>query len=94
MPFCPFFGEGSPTKIDYRKKGTIILTSLLTRRSKPKQRRAQAAQRQPASMDLGPSDSQGLGPQPARCLLEGVAEASIESRSQDSLGGTKKNYYR
>ena len=25
----PFFGEGSPTKIDYRKKGTLILTSLL-----------------------------------------------------------------
>ena len=29
MPFYPFFGEGSPTKIDYRKKGTLILTSLL-----------------------------------------------------------------
>ena len=29
-PFSPaFFGEGSPTKIDYRKKGTLILTSLL-----------------------------------------------------------------
>ena len=27
---CPFLGEGSPTKIDYRKKsGTLILTSLL-----------------------------------------------------------------
>ena len=26
----PFFGEGSPSKIDYRKKtGTLILTSLL-----------------------------------------------------------------
>ena len=26
----PFFGEGSPTKIDYRKKvGTLLLTSLL-----------------------------------------------------------------
>ena len=25
----PFFGEGFPTKIDYRKKGTLILTSLL-----------------------------------------------------------------
>ena len=24
-----FFGEGSPTKIDYRKQGTLILTSLL-----------------------------------------------------------------
>ena len=24
-----FFGEGSPTKIDKRKKGTLILTSLL-----------------------------------------------------------------
>ena len=24
-----FGGEGSPTKIDYRKKGTLILTSLL-----------------------------------------------------------------
>ena len=22
VPFYPFFGEGSPTKIDYRKKGT------------------------------------------------------------------------
>ena len=29
MPFYPFLGEGSPTKIDYRKKGTLILTSLL-----------------------------------------------------------------
>ena len=29
VPFCPFWGEGSPTKIDYRKKGTLILTSLL-----------------------------------------------------------------
>ena len=30
VPFYPFFGEGSPTKIDDRKKGTlIILTSLL-----------------------------------------------------------------
>ena len=28
MPFRPFLGEGSPTKIDYRKKGTLILTSL------------------------------------------------------------------
>ena len=25
---CPFLGEGSPTKIDYRKKGTLILTLL------------------------------------------------------------------
>ena len=25
----PFFGGGSPAKIDYRKKGTLILTSLL-----------------------------------------------------------------
>ena len=24
-----FFGEGFPTKINYRKKGTLILTSLL-----------------------------------------------------------------
>ena len=29
MPFYPFLGEGSPTKIDYRKKGTLILTFLL-----------------------------------------------------------------
>ena len=29
VPFYPFTGEGSPTKIDYRKKGTLILTSLL-----------------------------------------------------------------
>ena len=29
MPFYPFLGEGSPTKIDYRKRGTLILTSLL-----------------------------------------------------------------
>ena len=29
MPFYPFLGEGSPTKIDYSKKGTLILTSLL-----------------------------------------------------------------
>ena len=28
-PFSPFFGwEGSPTKIEYRKKGTLILSSL------------------------------------------------------------------
>ena len=30
MPFLtPFLGEGSPTKTDYRKKGTLIPTSLL-----------------------------------------------------------------
>ena len=29
MPFYSSLGEGSPTKIDYRKKGTLILTSLL-----------------------------------------------------------------
>ena len=30
VPFCPFLGEGSPTKIDYRNKsGTLILSSLL-----------------------------------------------------------------
>ena len=29
VPFYPFFGEGSPSKIDYRKEGTLILTSLL-----------------------------------------------------------------
>ena len=30
MPFLTFFlGEGSPTKIDYRRKGTLILSSLL-----------------------------------------------------------------
>ena len=29
-PLTNFFGwEGSPTKIDYRKKGTLILASLL-----------------------------------------------------------------
>ena len=28
VPFYPFCGEGSPTKIDYRKKGALILTSL------------------------------------------------------------------
>ena len=25
-PPYPFFGEGSPSKIDYRKKGALILT--------------------------------------------------------------------
>ena len=30
MPFIDFFGgQGSPTKIDHRKNGTLILTSLL-----------------------------------------------------------------
>ena len=29
VPFYVFFGEGSPAKIDYIKKGTLILTSLL-----------------------------------------------------------------
>ena len=29
MPFYPFWGEGSPTKSDCRKKDTLILTSLL-----------------------------------------------------------------
>ena len=30
VPFStPFLREGSPTKIDYRKKGTLILASLL-----------------------------------------------------------------
>ena len=27
--FYPFLGVGSPTKTDHRKKGTLILTSLL-----------------------------------------------------------------
>ena len=27
--FLPFLGEGSPTEIGYRKKGTLLLTSLL-----------------------------------------------------------------
>ena len=29
VPFYPFLGEGSSTQIDYRQKGTLILTSLL-----------------------------------------------------------------
>ena len=29
MPSYPFLGEGSATKIYYRTKGTLILTSLL-----------------------------------------------------------------
>ena len=29
MPFYPFLGQGSPTEIDYREKGTLILASLL-----------------------------------------------------------------
>ena len=29
VPVCPFWREVSPTKIDCRKKGTLILTSLL-----------------------------------------------------------------
>ena len=30
MPFLsPFLGEGSPTKIDCRKMGTVVLNSLL-----------------------------------------------------------------
>ena len=29
VPFYPFLGEGSPTKIDYRKKSTLFLSSLL-----------------------------------------------------------------
>ena len=29
VPFHPFLEEGSPTNIDYRKKGTLIPTSLL-----------------------------------------------------------------
>ena len=29
VPIYPFLGEGSPTKIDYRKKGTLLLTFLL-----------------------------------------------------------------
>ena len=28
VPFCPLFGEGSPTKVDYRKKGGLILSLL------------------------------------------------------------------
>ena len=27
--FYPFLGEGSPTKIDFRKKGTLIVSFLL-----------------------------------------------------------------
>ena len=29
VPFYSFLGEGSPSKTDYRQKGTLILTSLL-----------------------------------------------------------------
>ena len=29
MPFSPFLGEGSPSKIDFRQKGTLVPTSLL-----------------------------------------------------------------
>ena len=30
VPFSPLFlRQGSPTKMDYRKKGTLILTSML-----------------------------------------------------------------
>ena len=29
LPFYPFLRGGSPTKIDYRKMGTLILPSLL-----------------------------------------------------------------
>ena len=29
VPFYPFWEEGSPTKIDYSKKGALIQTSLL-----------------------------------------------------------------
>ena len=29
VPFYPFLGEGVSTKLDYRTKGTLILTSLL-----------------------------------------------------------------
>ena len=29
MSFYPFWGAGYPTKIDYRTKGALILTSLL-----------------------------------------------------------------
>ena len=29
VPFYTFLGEGSPTKVDYRQKGTLILASLL-----------------------------------------------------------------
>ena len=29
VPFYVFWGEGSPTKIDYRKKGSLSLASLL-----------------------------------------------------------------
>ena len=29
VPFYPILGEGPPTAIDCRKKGTLILTSLL-----------------------------------------------------------------
>ena len=29
VPFYPLLGDGSPTKLDYGKKGTLILTSLL-----------------------------------------------------------------
>ena len=35
VPFPPFFGEGSPAKTDYRKKGALILTSLLEKLGPP-----------------------------------------------------------
>ena len=33
VPFHPFLGEGSPTKIDYAKKGALVLTTLQDRRN-------------------------------------------------------------
>ena len=37
MPFYPFLGEGSPTRIHYRKRGTLILSSLLENLGKLRQ---------------------------------------------------------
>ena len=35
VPFYPFFGGCSPTKIDYRKNGTLVLSSLLEDLERP-----------------------------------------------------------
>ena len=77
VPFYPFLGEGSPTKIDYRRKGILTLSSLLedlekiTLKSKFISEAARFAAR-------GPEDLRGIPAQPggellALCGAQGIA---------------------
>ena len=67
VPFCPFLGEGSPTKMT-TEKGTLILTFLLEdlarvlARRKTKQRRAEEKKTPTDAVHSAPQKLSGAAP--------------------------------